>query len=96
MNNYKRSEVDYCLFIKKCESLIIYVLVWVDDIIIAASNIQLINETKGLLGGQFKRIKHIDIRYNLIREQVINDCIDVEYLQTDLPYLLGYKSHFFT
>ena len=31
-----------------------------------------------------QRTKHIDIGYNFIREQVINDCIDVEYLQTDL------------
>ena len=31
-----------------------------------------------------QRTKHIDIRYHFIREQVINDCIDVEYLQTDL------------
>ena len=47
MNNYKRSDIYYCLYIKKCESLIIYVLAWVDDIIIAASNIKFINETKG-------------------------------------------------
>ena len=31
-----------------------------------------------------QRTKHIDIRYHFIREQVINDCIDVEDLQTDL------------
>ena len=56
MNDYKRSEVDYCLYIKKCKSLIIYVLVWVDDIIIAASNMKLINDTKGLLKGRFKMV----------------------------------------
>ena len=31
-----------------------------------------------------QRTKHIDIRYHFIREQVINDGIDVEYLQIDL------------
>ena len=55
MNNYKRSEINYCLFIKTCE-LIIYVLVWVDDVIIAASNMKLINETKGLLSGRFEMV----------------------------------------
>ena len=49
MNNYTRSEIDYSLYIKKPKSLIIYVLVWVDDIIIAASNMILISETKGVL-----------------------------------------------
>ena len=31
-----------------------------------------------------QRTKHIDIRYKFISYQVINDCIEVGYLKTDL------------
>ena len=31
-----------------------------------------------------QRTKHIDIRYHFIREQVIQNCIQVKYLQTEL------------
>ena len=78
INNYRRSEVDYCLYIKKCESFIIYVLVWVDDIIIAASNMKLINETKGLLSGRFKMVDIGPLSWFLgIDFKIEKDCISM-------------------
>ena len=52
--NFDRSEVDHCLYTQKSKDSIIYILIWVDDLIIAASNDNLMNETKSLLKARFK------------------------------------------
>ena len=51
---FDRSEVDHCLYTQKSKDSIIYILIWVDDLIIAASNDNLMNETKSLLKARFK------------------------------------------
>ena len=48
------SEVDHCLYTRKSKDSIIYILLWVDDLIIASSNDNLMNETKSLLKARFK------------------------------------------
>ena len=53
-NGFTQSKSDPCLFIKSYQSEIIYLLVWVDDIIIASSSQQLLDETKSHLNQKFK------------------------------------------
>ena len=53
-NGFAKSEVDACLYMKKIASTKIFVVVWVDDIVIAASNEELMKETKDLLKMRFK------------------------------------------
>ena len=48
-NDFTQSEVDACLYFKKSESVLIFIVVWVDDIVVAANTNKLINQTKDLL-----------------------------------------------
>ena len=48
------SSMNFCLYTHKSKDSIIYIPIWVDDLIIAASNDNLINETKSLLKARFK------------------------------------------
>ena len=52
--NFDRSVVDHCLYTQKSKYSIIYILIWVDDLIIAASNENLMNATRSLLKARFK------------------------------------------
>ena len=52
-NFFYSSEVDHSLYTKKVNT-IIYILIWVADSIISASNDTLMNETKSLLKARFK------------------------------------------
>ena len=52
---FKRSRNDYCLFVKKEEDgTFSYVLVWVDDIIVAGETEEAVNEIKSMLNENFK------------------------------------------
>ena len=53
-NGFRQSEVDACLYFKHGESVIIFIVIWVDDIVIAASSEKLLNDTKDLLKNKFK------------------------------------------
>ena len=52
--HFDRSEVDHCLYTQTSKDSIICILIWVDDLIIVASNENLMNETKSLLKAIFK------------------------------------------
>ena len=52
-NNFVQSNVDHCLYIKRNGGKIVVVLVWVDDLIIAASSDTLVRETKEMLKDRF-------------------------------------------
>ena len=52
-NNFVQSGVDHCLYIKDVDSGLVVVLVWVDDLIIAASNDTLMQVTKMMLKDKF-------------------------------------------
>ena len=52
--NFSRSKNDYCLFVKKHDKRTLYVLSWVDDLVIAGSNDEDIEELKKTLEGKFK------------------------------------------
>ena len=51
---FKQSEVDACLFTKFHKSAIAYIVVWVDDIVLATNSEHLLNTTKNLLKQRFK------------------------------------------
>ena len=52
---YQRSRNDYCLFVRKeADGTFSYVLVWVDDIIVAGVNDEIIDAIKSMLKENFK------------------------------------------
>jgi hypothetical protein len=52
---YQRSRNDYCLFVRKeTDGTFSYVLVWVDDIIVAGVNDEIIDAIKSMLKENFK------------------------------------------
>lgn len=51
---FQRSDIDHCLYIRKTDTDIIYIIIWVDDILIAASNNDILNEVKRALNNKFK------------------------------------------
>ena len=53
--NFKRSKNDYCLFSKIENDRKLFVLSWVDDLVIAGSKTQDIEELKITLDGKFKK-----------------------------------------
>ena len=54
-SGFHRSRNDYCLFVRKdADGIFSYVLVWVDDIIVAGASNEIIDEIKSLLEKNFK------------------------------------------
>ena len=51
---FKRSRNDYCLFVRKEDGTFSYVLVWVDDIVVAGATEEAVNEIKSMLNENFK------------------------------------------
>ena len=52
---FKRRRNDYCLFVRKEEDgTFSYVLVWVDDIVVAGATEEAVNEVKSMLNENFK------------------------------------------
>ena len=52
---FKRSRNDYCLFVRKEENgTFSYVLIWVDDIVVAGATEEAVNEIKSMLNENFK------------------------------------------
>ena len=52
-NDFVQSSVDHCIYIKHVGNEMVAMLVWVDDLIIAASNDQLLNEVKEMFNSKF-------------------------------------------
>jgi len=52
-NNFVQSSVDHCVYTKQVENEMIMILVWVDDMIIAASNESLMCDVKQMLKVKF-------------------------------------------
>ena len=57
-NKFVQTPVDNCMYSKQFESKMLVILVWVDDIIIAASGMVLISEAKQMLQ---KRLRMKDL-----------------------------------
>ena len=53
-NNFAQSSVDHCAYRKEVGEKKVFILIWVDNIIPAASGIEIMNETKMILQERFK------------------------------------------
>ena len=53
-NNFVQSDVDNCVYVKQIEDKVIVIVIWVDDLIIGASNDLLLCDTKNMLKERFK------------------------------------------
>jgi len=53
-NSFVQSEVDHCVYIKQLADKLIVILIWVDDLIIAASDDLLMCDTKNMMREKFK------------------------------------------
>ena len=63
---FKRSCNDYCLFVRKEENgTFSYVLVWVDDIVVAGATEEAVNEIKSMLNENFKMDDRGDLNWFL-------------------------------
>ena len=87
-NSFQRSSVDHCLYYKKDTNICIYILIWVDDIVIACRDVEMMNDTKQLLSQRFKMTDMGQLSWFLGIEFVINkDCImmkQTSYMRTIL------------
>ena len=52
--NFVQSQADHCLYTKSVDGNFIYVLIWVDDILIASNTMCLLNELKSNLNKKFE------------------------------------------
>ena len=62
---FVRSENDYCLYSKICEGGTVYLLIYVDDIIISGPNLELINIVKIKLTREFEMKDKGELKYFL-------------------------------
>ena len=53
-NNFVQSGVDNCVYVKQIEDKVTVIVIWVDDLIIGASNDLLLHDTKNMLKDRFK------------------------------------------
>jgi len=53
-NSFVQSDVDNCVYVKQIGDNMIVIVVWVDDLIVGASNDLLLCETKDMLKEKFK------------------------------------------
>ena len=52
--NFVRGKIDYCPFIKNEKGIKLFVLSWVDDLVIARSRLEAIEELKEMYAAKFK------------------------------------------
>lgn len=62
---FQRNPVDHCVYLKKSGNSLIVALIWVDDIVIAASNEEVMNKFKETLKSEFKMKDLLQIKYFL-------------------------------
>lgn len=62
---FKRSEYDYCLYIKSDGNVIIYLLLYVDDLMIVTDNEEKLNEVKLSLSSRFEMKDMKSVKYFL-------------------------------
>ena len=55
-NKFVQSKNDPCIYIYRCDADLAYLLIWVDDIIIAATSISVMNNHKDLLKKRFHMV----------------------------------------
>lgn len=53
-NGYTQNPADHCVYAKESKGDKVFIIIWVDDLIIAASNERILNEVKQMLSVKFK------------------------------------------
>ena len=53
-NRFKQSLADPCMYVKHDGKDIVILFIWVDDIVIACSNVSMLDEVKAMLSQKFK------------------------------------------
>ena len=71
--NFEQSHSDYCVYTKIHDGIKIIIIVWVDDLIIASSDLVSINNVKTELGNKFKMKDFSQISYFLGIDFEINN-----------------------
>ena len=75
---FEQSQVDACVYTKNTNESKVAIIVWVDDIIIAASNAQLLNDVKSSLSREFKMKDLGELSWFLgIEFKCVDDCIEM-------------------
>ena len=64
-NSFKRNPVDYCVYTKHDQDGLRIVTIWVDDILIASSNKDILAQFKEMMKHEFKRKDLGEISYFL-------------------------------
>ncbi|CAL4123029.1 unnamed protein product, partial [Meganyctiphanes norvegica] len=62
---FNRSRSDLCLYTKSESAGLTFVIVWVDDIIVIGSNLNLVNQFKNSIKAKFKVKDHLQLKYFL-------------------------------
>ena len=57
-NGFKQSLADPCMYVKHDGKDIVILLIWVGDIIIASSNVSMLDEVKAMLSQKFNPIQY--------------------------------------
>ena len=52
-NKFAQNPTDHCVYVRQVDKDIVIIVVWVDDLIIAASDESLLNDTKQMLKDKF-------------------------------------------
>ena len=53
--SFVENKVDHCIYLKTSESKFIFLLLYVDDTLLASNDVNLLHETKALLSKTFER-----------------------------------------
>lgn len=53
-NDFVQNSADYCVYSKQTDKERVILIIWVDNLIIAASNDQILSDVKEMLGIKFK------------------------------------------
>ena len=77
-NNFVQNQSDTCVYTMSNDNETIYILVWVDDLIIAASNEEALSRTKKVLANRFKMKDMEKLSYFLSFDfEQKNNCVKI-------------------
>ena len=71
-HGFKENKLDDCIYLKFKGTKFIFLVLYVDDILIASSNLQLLHETKKMLSGNFE-MKDMGEAHYVLGIQIVRD-----------------------
>jgi len=73
---FKENTIDQCIYLKVCESNVIFLILYVDDILLATNDLGLLHDTKKFLSSNFEMKDMSETGYVIGIESIIdhNDC----------------------